>query len=126
LRGKSKCPHCRTIFAEQPPSGTKELDLAYGAQEYFESFMSVKAEGPINKLDKKQRFFVSFWTFATSHDEAATKVLKRLSEVFATSVNLKVAACMHDFEIMPGQKSDISCGHVGAPAAIVPHNPYEK
>jgi hypothetical protein len=71
------------------------------------------------------RFIVSFWTYELSNDEAAASVLQTLAE-YLPLANLKVAACVHDWSLLPGEKSSIGCGHIGKPqyAENIPPDPY--
>jgi hypothetical protein len=100
------------------------------AQEYFEVFMSV---GVASKNDRERlengedaRFEVKFWTYAPNRDEAILSILKSLKESLP-NVNLDVAACVHDWELMPGERSSIGCGHIGpqlSESETLPENPY--
>lgn len=122
VTGDSKCPHCRSIFQDPAPVEVQ------GAQDYFENFMFVKADpDSIPGADGKRRYFVTFWTYADSEEQALGRVLPRLrSAMINEAVNLKVAGCVHDWQIWPGMKSEIGCGHEGDPDAVVPPNPYAK
>lgn len=135
LRGHSKCPHCRSIFAENKAKTDEEV-LRQIAQEFFEDFMEVGLYAPYNTEDRQfsekqlangdtARFRVSFWTYAHNGTEAAEVTLKRLVQALPL-VDIKVAACIHDWAIMPGQKSSIGCGHAGDPNAVVPPDPFAK
>lgn len=124
IRGWSKCPHCRSIFA----SGRK--DDAQMNQEYFEMFMSV---GLKNKDDRAKleagedaRFTVAFWTFEKTEEAAILSILHCLKESLP-KINLEVAACVHDWQMMPGEKSSIGCGCESAPVGtVIPADPYAE
>ena len=124
IRGFSKCPHCRSVFSE----GRK--DDASWAQEYFELFMSV---GLQNKEDRERlkageevRFQVSFWHYAASEEAAILSILDSLRAALP-QINLQVAACVHDWQMIPGEKSSIGCGCESAPVGtVVPANPYAE
>ena len=124
IRGFSKCPHCRSIFANS------RKDDAGAAQEYFEMFMSV---GLANKDDRAKlaagnevRFSVSFWTYEANEEAAILSILNSLKSCLP-KINLQVAACVHDWRLMPGEKSSIGCGCEGQPVGtVVPANPYAE
>jgi hypothetical protein len=68
---------------------------------------------------------VYFRSYAKTDEEAIAEVLNMLKAVFKRDINMKVATCVHDWELMPGVKSSIDCGHVG-PDREVPANPFAK
>lgn len=129
VRGSSKCPHCRSIFSNPKPKlENGETDyMKAEAQEFFEMFASVKidTESMKNRKDEHDdvRHFVSFWTYAQSESEALEKTLERLKFLLPLT-NIKVAACVHDWAIAPGEKSSIGCGHEGDPSAVMPPDPF--
>lgn len=123
VRGTSKCPNCRSIFGSRP---TNEKQVA--AQEYFEMFMSI---GLKNKDDRAKiaegneaQHLVSFWHYAHDGQEAATSILSSLQH-YLPLANLEVAACLHDWQLLPGETSSIGCGCEGpAVGTPVPPDPY--
>lgn len=123
IRGSSKCPHCRSIFGDRP-SDEKQV----AAQEYFEMFMSV---GLKNKDDREKlaagnevRFTVNFWTYDVNEDGAMASILDSLKS-YLPLANLTVAACVHDWQLLPGEASSIGCGHEGARVGtLVLNDPY--
>lgn len=116
LRGDSKCPHCRSIFSNAPY-----------AQEMFEQFLNVrkfdKDEEPGS--DGQRRWLVGVWTYAVTDQEAMGRCLRSL-QAFLTDpeINIEVVACLHDWDLMPGVKSSIGCGCVGAANDNVPADPF--
>lgn len=123
IRGSSKCPHCRSVFGSSPTKDEQKW-----AQEYFEMFMSVGLQNPEDRAKlangEEARFTVTFWTYDTSEDTAIAAILGSLKEALQIA-NLTVAACIHDWQLLPGETSSIGCGHEGAPAGtIVPADPY--
>ena len=122
LRGDSKCPHCRSIFADEHPD-----PLVASAMESIEAFVSVRADEHDQSMDGKKRHHVSFWTYAQDGDEAIRRVLNRVHAAVATKgFNITVASCVHEWSLMPGEKSEIGCGHVGPPNDNVPADPYAE
>ena len=124
IRGWSKCPHCRSIFA----NGRK--DDSGAAQEYFEMFMTVGLQNREDKalLDegKDVRFKVSFWTYEANEEAAILSILNSLKSCLP-QINLEVAACVHDWRLMPGEKSSIGCGCESAPVGtVIPADPYAE
>lgn len=124
VRGNSKCPHCRSIFSDSPEDFKQRA-----AQDYFEMFMAVapRDDSDRKRLDNGEdaRFEVKFWTFSESEDEAIHSILNGLKE-YLPLVNLEVASCVHNWELMPGEISSIGCGHIGPPKYIetIPADPY--
>jgi hypothetical protein len=69
---------------------------------------------------------VYFESHQPTDSEAIAAVLQILQHLLTQpGINLTVASCVHNWEIMPGLKSEIGCGHVG-PLAIVPPDPFTK
>lgn len=139
IRGDSKCPYCRSIFP-----GVLDDPLVSAAQEYFEMFLTVERKpdpefhdtiwGTADenraewekKMKGQRKHYVKFWTFAENEEEAIRKVLHALQTYLKVpGVNLNVAACVHEWALMPGEHSDIDCGHVGADIPVPP-DPYQK
>jgi hypothetical protein len=124
LRGDSKCPNCRHVFADNNPNDK------IGSQEFLETFLHVRKwdkEQTPSQHDGSQRWLVGVWTYALTDQDALTISLQRLQEVLTDpNVNITVAACAHDWKLMPGQKSDIGCGCVGPENDNVPADPYKR
>lgn len=119
LRGDSKCPHCRSVFADRNPN-----EVARWEQEALERLLMVRSIENTTTQKGESRFIVGVWTYATDSQEALKKGLDRLNYALNTQgVNLKVAACIHDWELMPGVESSIGCGHKG-PDGSVPEDPF--
>jgi len=123
LRGWSKCTHCRNIFPDKNPDAIIDV-----AQEYFETFMTVEEDHDTPPADDgKHRYEISFWTYASTDHAAMLSTLERLQQLLAIpGLSLKVAACIHQWELEPGEKSSMGCGHVGPEVKRMPANPYEK
>lgn len=122
IRGMSKCPHCRSIFADS------RKDDAGAAQEYFEMFMSIglmnKDDRPRLEAGEEVRFKVAFWTYEASEEAAILSVLNALKSCLP-KIDLQVAACVHDWQLIPGEESSIGCGCESAPAGtVIPPDPY--
>ena len=127
FRGNSKCPHCRSIFTRYPnPDRTDEGYLKSTVLEYFETFMGVQKIDKEDGEDGNARYQVTFWTYAKSYDEAIAKVLRSLTGYIPRIEGMeKVLACVHEWDIMPGLKSEIGCGHAGPPAGTeIPPDPF--
>jgi len=121
LRAISKCPHTRNIFPDNNPF------VQSGAQGTLEQFLKViryPGEEKHEPLpDGTVRWLVGSWTYAKTEDEAIMQVLTRFLQTLGTpGLNFKVAACVHEWELLPGQKCDLGC-HVG-PLIPVPEDPY--
>jgi hypothetical protein len=124
IRGISKCPNCRSIFADS------RKDDAGAAQEYFELFMSIglmnKDDRPRLEAGEEVRFKVAFWTYEATEEAAILSVLNALKSCLP-QIDLQVAACVHDWQLMPGETSSIGCGCESPPVGtIVPPNPYAE
>lgn len=135
LRGHSKCPYCRSIFPAHSHGLSDNDALRQMAQEYFENFVEVglyendeqRRKEDYEKLNNGEsvRFRVSFWTYSNDRSYALASILERLAELLPL-VNIKVAACIHEWEFMPGQESSIGCGHKGKKRAKVPPDPFAQ
>ena len=124
IRGTSKCPHCRSVFGSSPKDEKQRA-----AQEYFEMFLTV---GLVNNDDRPKveageevRHKVSFWTYDASEEAAIKSILGSLTH-YLPLADLTIAACVHDWQLKPGERSTIGCGHEGAPKGTpIPDNPYK-
>jgi len=77
----------------------------------------------------ESRHEVSFWTYAKDDQNAIERILRTLQFVLTDKddpINIMVASCIHDWELMPGIKSEIDCGHVGPQNDNVPDDPFAK
>lgn len=85
--GSSKCPHCRSIFSD----------------ERYDSVMS-------HLIDLSNPKKV---TFKVLSNETQGDFLVFLKEFLGelTNEQVRVCACMHQWEFMPCQHSSIGCGH---------------
>jgi hypothetical protein len=112
LRADSKCPHCRNVFP-------KRLSPA---QQCLEMIIKVKQ---VSNHDIPTR-----WVYVeikkSSEEEAILSVLETLKACFDAGADLKVAACVHEWELMPGVESEIGCGCVGPHNVVVPADPFES
>jgi hypothetical protein len=114
LRGHSKCPYCRSVFSE-----TNHGSLA---QDIWENL------GCVTDLPgEDNQFLVGSRVFAENEEEALRKGVTILGSFFTDpEFNMQVAGCVHEWALMPGERSSIGCGHVGEQSAIVPPDPYTK
>jgi hypothetical protein len=122
-RGSSKCPHCRKVFMDFPNN-----DLERTAQQWLERYVRVRVADPWEKQrypGEDIEYRVEFWTYEQSESEAIFSVLDSL-RFWLPLANLKVASCIHEWSLMPGEVSSIGCGHVGSLDLEVPPDPFAK
>ena len=93
LKGASKCPYCRSVFAmDNDP-------LLEGADELFSHFANINPDHSV--------------TFIALEDESVEKVLARTQRLLnqAGPGGLKILACEHEWIFDEGKRSEIGCGH---------------
>jgi hypothetical protein len=126
IRGFSKNPHSRSVFTDLP----LEMEL-------LDNFINVLNTSPKDENGQPAHYTggehegeivvkheVYFETYADTGEAAIKRVLEQLQRLLSGHVNLDVASCLHEFEIMPGEHSSVD-GYVG-PEATVPPDPFAK
>jgi hypothetical protein len=101
-------------------------------QELLEQMINVRVviakndDGSYRKFDDGslvKHTEVWFQSYQETEEDAIASVLRSLFVVLNANINMDVAACVHEWELMPGERSSIGCGHVG-PEAEVPADPF--
>ena len=121
VRGLSKCPHCRSSFMDRNPDLVVQEAL-----EFVESRIKVQGDRQIGE-DGKQKYTISFWTYATTNDEAMERMLRMLRNNLPDIPGrlLKVAGCDHEWHFLPGEESSIGCGHTEDQEYHIPEDPFQ-
>jgi hypothetical protein len=119
LRGDSKCPHCRNIF----PDSNKNSD-ARTAQATFELCGAVR-QCDEEKEGRVHKYIAGLIEYAESSQQAIERAYTAMYIAFNTpGFSLRVECCLHEWALMPGEESEIGCGHVGK-QTTVPPDPYD-
>jgi hypothetical protein len=126
ITGFSKCPHCRSIFADGMPMEMELLDNFIHVRDISpkdENGQPTRYTGGDHEGEIVVKHEVYFETYADTQDIAMERVLSSLQSLLSQHINIKVASCVHEWELAPGEVSSIGCGHVG-PEAKVPSDPF--
>jgi hypothetical protein len=126
IRGFSKCPHCRSIFTDRMPMNQDILDSFVHARDISpkdDNGQPIHYTGGDHIDEIVMKHEVYFETYADTPEEAIKRVLESLQELLRGHVNIDVASCVHEWELMPGERSSIGCGHTG-PETTVPNDPF--
>lgn len=120
VRGDSKCPHCRIVFMDR----IKNSIQGYALDGIEMRIACTEADDRIG-TDGTRKHLVSFWTYAETRDQAMEKILRWLKEAINLLPDplIKVAACDHEWVLMPGISSEIGCGHIGEEFEV-PSDPF--
>jgi len=105
--GDSKCPHCRSIFAdEDTPAGMIDTIMSYRLAITDKGILLKRMRvyvdpnapiGPGNEMRDE------------TNEEILTSVVGLLKRL--TDDELKIVACCHTWDFAPFSKSEIDCGH---------------
>lgn len=129
IRGDSKCPHHRSVFPDRMPDEQDALD----------NFIKVRTQYKLDDYGNRATYKwgphegelvchkeVYFESYKNTDEEALLQVISFLQRVFSNgTIDLKVATCVHQWELMPGVHAEIGCC-IGPINDNVPVDPFEN